>query len=146
MTESRLRSRIRQRLKESTHLWAGLLLIVFLACCGQTAETGSQKSGQTGTQPQGKGVQQPTMSQPEGQRFPYTPDEVLVKFRPETDATTIARIQTELKLETIQKFSSPNLFLMKITDGATVETTIKRLTTYKDVKYAEPNYGVKTTQ
>jgi hypothetical protein len=146
MTESRPMSRIRQRLNESTHLWAGLLFIAFIACCGQTAETGSPHSGQTSTQPQGKGAQQPTMSQPEGQRFPYTPDEVLVKFRPETDAKTIARIQTELKLETIQKFYSPNLFLMKITDGATVETTIKRLKNYKDVKYAEPNYGVKTTQ
>jgi hypothetical protein len=117
-----------------------------MVCCGQTAETGSPYSGQTITQPQGKGAQQPTMSQPEGQRFPYTPDEVLMKFRPETEATTIARIQTELKLETIHKFFSPNLFLMKINDGATVETTIKRLTNYQDVKYAEPNNGVKMTQ
>jgi hypothetical protein len=146
MTPSRPMSRIRQRVKARFHLWAGLFLISFLICCGQTAETGSPQSGKTETQSQVKGVGQSTMSQPEGQRFPYTPDEVLVKFKPETDATTIARIQSELKLETIQKLSSPNLFLMKITDGASVETTIKRLTNYKDVKYAEPNYGVKTTQ
>ena len=145
MTTSNLKSRIRQRVIESTHLWVGLILMIFLACCGQTVETGSPQSGKTATQPQAKDAHQSTISQSEDRRFPYPPDEVLVKFRPETDAKTIARIQSELKLETIQKFSSPNLFLMKITDGAPVATTIKRLTDYKDVKYAEPNYGVKTT-
>jgi hypothetical protein len=146
MTKSRPRGRIRQRVKKSTHLWVGLFLIIFLACCGQTAETGSPQPGKTAAQTQVKGAHQSTASQPEGQRFPYPPDEVLVKFKPETDAKTIARIQSELKLETIKKFANPNLFLMKITDGATVETTVKRLTGHEDVTYAEPNYGVKTNQ
>ncbi len=146
MTTSRLRGRIRQSVIASTHLWAGLILTLFLACCGQTAETGAPQPGKTEEQPRIKGAQQSTMPQPASQRFPFLPDQVLVKFKPETDAKTIAQIQSELKLETIQKFSSPNLFLMKIADGATVESTIKRLTSHEDVIYAEPNYGVKTTQ
>ena len=73
-------------------------------------------------------------------------EKILVKFKPEVDARTITEIQKAMKLEMIQKFSSPNLFLMKITDGASVETIIKRLNTYDAVKYAEPNYGVKATQ
>ena len=84
--------------------------------------------------------------QPENQRQTYVADEVLVKFNPGTDAETIERIRSALKLETIRKFSSPNLFLMKITDGSSVESIIEQLKTYEAVKYAEPNYVVKTIQ
>ena len=86
------------------------------------------------------------ISQTQGQPRQYVPHEVLVKFNPDTDPQTIARIQEQLKLETIRKFGSPNLFLMKITDGATVEAVIKELKTYQAVKYAEPNYVVKANQ
>ena len=74
------------------------------------------------------------------------PDEVLIKFKPGADAETIERIRTALNLETIRKFSSPNLFLLKITDGSSVEAVIEQLTSYEAVKYAEPNYAVKATQ
>lgn len=84
--------------------------------------------------------------QPQDQPPQYVPHEVLVKFNSDTDLQTIARIQAELKLETIRKFHSPNLFLMKITDGASVEAIIEKLQTYRAVKYAEPNYVVKATQ
>jgi hypothetical protein len=73
-------------------------------------------------------------------------DEVLVKFEPGTDTDTIARIRAGLNLKTMREFSSPNLFLMKITDGSPVEAVIKQLKTYEAVKYAEPNYVVKATQ
>ena len=125
---------------------AGLLLILMSAGCGQTNETSGPQPGQTAAQAGFAGKHQPEETQPKGGQFPYAPDEVLVKFNPEVEARTIAEIRTELKLQTIQKFSSPNLFLMKITDGASVETVIKRLNAYDAVKYAEPNYGVKTTQ
>jgi len=146
MTRSGPTGRVRKRAQDGTHLLANLFLVLFLACCGQTAETGGPQQGQTPVQPQVQGANQATMPQPEGQQFPYAPDEVLVKFKPETSAKTIARIKEELKLETIRQFSSPNLFLMKITDGAPVEATINRLNNHEAVKYAEPNYGVKTTQ
>jgi hypothetical protein len=120
--------------------------MLWIACCGQTTETDGSQTGQASSNSQAKGIKQATTPQPQDQRFPYAPVEVLVKFKPGTDPTTIARIQTELKLETIRRFSSPNLFLMKITDDTTVEAMIKRLKAYEAVKYAEPNYGVKTTQ
>lgn len=129
MTGSRLFDRI--RMQKSIYCKIGLMLILVLTACGQTADTGGL---------------QPAQTQPQGHQFPYAPDQVLVKFKPAVDAKTIAEIRTELKLETIQKFKSPNLFLMKITDGASVETIINRLKSYDAVKYAEPNYGVKTTQ
>ena len=124
---------------------AGLLIILVLACGGQAvnssdrteqkeAESGIGHTGQTGT------------FQPEGQQQPYVPDEVLVKFEPGTDAETIERIRTALNLVIIRKFSSPNLFLLKITDGSSVEAVIVELETYEAVKYAEPNYAVKATQ
>ncbi|MBW2518453.1 MAG: hypothetical protein JRE88_16840 [Deltaproteobacteria bacterium] len=144
MTGSRLFSQIDWQ--NSAHRIAALLLILILAGCGQTNETSGPQPGQTAAQAEFTGKHQLEEAQPQGGQFPYAPDEVLVKFKPEVDARTIADIRTELKLETIQKFSSPNLFLMKITDGTSVETIIKRLDAYDAVKYAEPNYGVKTTQ
>jgi hypothetical protein len=144
MTGSRLFGRAHWQ--NSAYCLAGLLLIMILTGCGQTNGTSSPQPGQTEAQADFKGKQQPKEVQPQGRQFPYAPDEVLVKFKPEVDAGTIAEIRTELKLETIHKFSSPNLFLMKITDGATVEATIERLSGYDAVKYAEPNYGVMTTQ
>ena len=97
-------------------------------------------------QPQAKGAKQASDPQPQVQQQSYAPDEVLVRFMPETDAKTIERIRTELKLETMHRFSTPNLFLMKITDGTSVEAIIDRLQKSAAVKYAEPNYVVKTTQ
>jgi len=133
-------------MQKSAYCIIGLWLILVFTACGQTADTGGLQPGQTEARPEFTGARQPAQTQPQGHQFPYAPDQVLVKFKPAVDARTIAEIRTELKLETIQKFKSPNLFLMKITDGAAVETIIKRLKTLDAVKYAEPNYGVKTTQ
>ncbi len=146
MTRSRPDSQIQKRTPAGVRLLAGFFLILFVAGCGQTAETGGPQPGQTPTQPQATSANQSVMPQTQVQQQSYAPDEVLVKFKPETDAETIERIQTELNLKTARKFSSPNLFLMKITDGATVESTIDRLKRHEAVKYAEPNYVVKTTR
>ena len=138
----------KNRIRKNGAWGVGLLIILVLGCSGQAgnssnsnpqleqreAESGIKHTGQTGT------------SQPKDQRQPYVPDEVMVKFEPGTDAGTIERIRTDLNLETIRKFSSPNLFLLKITDGSSVEAVIVQLKTYEAVKYAEPNYVVKATQ
>ena len=137
-------ARINQ-IRKNAVVGAGLLIILVMACGGQAGNskpTMEQKEAESGIRPTG----QVGTSQSEGQRQPYVPDEVLVKFEPGTDAETIERIRTALNLETMRKFSSPNLFLMKITDGSTVEAVIIQLKTYEAVKYAEPNYAVKATQ
>jgi hypothetical protein len=82
------------------------------------------------------------ISQSQDQPQQYVPHEVLVKFNPDTKPETIARIQAELKLEKVREFRSPNLFLMKITDGTSVAAIIDMLKAYEAVKYAEPNYVV----
>ena len=121
---------------------AGLLFLVFpLACEGQyhynpnsknkTAQSGIRKAEHSGVR-----------QQPEPQH-PYVPQQVLVKFNPDADPETIARIQAELKLEKISEFRSDKLFLMKIVDGTSVEAIIAKLKTYPAVNYAEPNYVVK---
>jgi hypothetical protein len=129
-------------------LIAGFIIILVLACSAQTGNSNNnnqqleQKSSESGIKRTG----QTGISQPEDKQQPYVLDEVLVKFKPGTDADTIAHIRAALNLKTMRKFSSPNLFLMKITDGSPVESVIKQLKTYEAVKYAEPNYVVKATQ
>jgi len=70
----------------------------------------------------------------------YVKDQVLVKFKKGTDPKIISAIQRELHLETLRTFSSPDLFLMKITDHTPVNNIQKSLNKYKEVKYSEPNY------
>ena len=76
----------------------------------------------------------------DSQTSEYVKDEILVKFVNGTDPKTISVIQKELHLEILRTFSSPNLFLMKITDNTPVKNIIKSLSKYKEIKYSEPNY------
>ena len=141
-------NRIRKNAVGGSCLFAGLMIILVLACSAQTGNSNNnnpqpeQKSSETEIKPVG----QTGILQPEDNQQPYVLDEVLVKFEPGTDADTIAGIRADLNLKTMREFSSPNLFLMKITDGSPVEAVIKQLKTYEAVKYAEPNYVVKATQ
>jgi hypothetical protein len=135
----------KNRILKNATVGVGLFFVMVLACGGQTGNSNPQL-GQKGSESGIKRTGQTGISQPESQQQPYVLDEVLVKFKPGTDAGTIERIRAALKLETIRKFSSPNLFLLKITDGSSVEAVIEELKTYEAVKYAEPNYVVKATQ
>ena len=127
-------------------LCAGLIFFILpLACNGQNGNNNLKQKNKT-IESNIRSADQTGISQPQGQPQQYVPHEVLVKFNPDTDPQTIARIQAEMKLETIRKFHSPNLFLMKISDGAAVEAIVKKLKTYQAVKYAEPNYVVKANQ
>lgn len=65
--------------------------------------------------------------------------QVLAKFKEGTEEQTIEAIQRELHLQTIRIIPRPNLYLMKIQDGSSVQETIKRLQEFKAVEYAEPN-------
>ena len=127
-------------------LCAGLILFFLpLACNGQNGNNNLKSIDDTTTSNTGR-ADQAGKPQKQDQPRQYVPHEVLVKFDPDTNPQTIARIQSELKLETIREFRSPNLFLMKITDGTGVEAIIDKLQTYEEVKYAEPNYVVKALQ
>ena len=140
----RIRNSTTKRLSYS--LCAGLILFIMpLACNGQN-NNNSLKSKHKTIEPNRQGADRAENPQQQDRTPQYVPHEVLVKFNPDTDPQTIARIQAELKLEKVREFRSPNLFLMKITDGTSVEAIIKKLQTYEEVKYAEPNYVVKAIQ
>jgi hypothetical protein len=127
----------------SLGLLTGLVLMVLsLICCGQNSNN-NLKSINKPTGPGMNGGNHAANARPQAQNPQIVPDEVMVKFNPDIAPETIETIQTELQLETIHKFRSPNLFLMKITDGTAVEAIIRKLKTYPAVEYAEPNYVVK---
>ena len=139
---------IRKRITKSLRYSLFTCLIFFilpLACNVQNGNNHLKSSNQT-IKSKIKSADQTGISQPQGQPQQYVPHEVLVKFNPDTDPQTIARIQAELKLEIIRQFRSPNLYLMRITDGTGVETVIEKLEASQFVKYAEPNYVVKANQ
>ena len=75
----------------------------------------------------------------------YAPQEIPVKFKKGTDRQDIEAIQRELHLKAIRVVSSPNLYLMKIPDGSSVEQIMGSLREYEKVRYSEPNY-VRTLQ
>jgi hypothetical protein len=138
-------NRIRKNATRGIGLFTGLFIIVVLACGGRTG-SGNTQPGKKSSESGIKKTAQTGISQPKGRQQTHVLDEILVKFKPGTDADTIEAIQEALNLVTMRKFSSPDLFLMKITDGSPVEAVIEALKTYEAVKYAEPNYVVKATQ
>ena len=118
----------------SYSLLAGLFFFILpLACNGQNGNNNLKPKSKT-LESHIRSAEQTGISQPPGQPRQYVPNEDLVKFNSNTNPQTIKRIITELKLETIREFRSPNLFLMKITDDATVETIIQKLKTNQAVK------------
>ena len=137
--------RIRMKMTKGSilSLLAGLVLVVLsAACCGQN-NNNNLKSDNKPMDSDNSNGNRAANSRPQAQNAQIVPDEVLVKFNPDTQPETIARIQADLQLEALRKFRSPNLFLMKITDGTAVEAIIRKLKTYPAVEYAEPNYVVK---
>jgi hypothetical protein len=110
-----------------------ILVVLAVSCAGQ--ESRARRVGDSEVQ-----TMESKMSATGEVERRYAPGEVLVKFRDGTDAGTIARIQREVHLETVRVVSSPNLFLMRIVDQASVEETVQRLQIYNEVVLAEPNY------
>ena len=135
--------RIKMSCSTGPGLLAGLVLLVLpLVCCGQNSNNNSNLLNK----PIDSGIfggDRAANSRPPAQGSQIVPDEVLVKFNPDTEPETIEGIQAEMHLETVRKFRSSNLFLMKILDGTAVDAIIRKLKTYPAVEYAEPNYVVK---
>ena len=84
--------------------------------------------------------EQPKLAPSDNRHKDYVPGEILVKFKDGTDRQTIETIQGELHLETVKVVSKPDLYLMKILDGSSVESIMERLESFREVKYSEPNY------
>lgn len=115
------------------------ILLLVISCVDQNAKV-KEKSSPVPQATEIHETEQPKLAPSGKERKDYVPGEILVKFKDGTDKQTIGAIQGELHLENIKVVSKPNLYLMKILDGSSVERIIERLQEYKEVKYAEPNY------
>ena len=73
----------------------------------------------------------------------YIPGEILIKFKDGTDVESIRTIQETVGLTTIKVVPKLNIYRMKIKNGSSVEEVIKRLQSFREVEYSEPNYIVK---
>ena len=114
-------------------------LVLLISCAAQHPE------GQEKTESHPKETEIQISDQPKPypvgeERKNYVPGEILVKFKDGTTDQAIAAIQRELHLETISIVYKPNLYLIKILDGSSVESVMERLRHYNEVKYSEPNY------
>ena len=76
------------------------------------------------------------------QRGDYVPGQVLVKFKDGVDEQAVETIQRALSLKTIRIVRRPNLYLMKIMNGSSVEKIMDHLKDFPEVAYAEPNFLV----
>ena len=121
-----------------------VILFLIISCADRHLEEQEKEA----SHPRAIGIQgseQPKLSPEGGETKSYVPGEILVKFRDGTTDQTKKAIQKEVHLETIRLISKPNLYLMKILDGSSVESVMERLGKFKEVKYAEPNY-IRTIQ
>ena len=121
-----------------------VILFLIISCADRHLEEQEKEA----SHPRAIGIQggeQPKLSPEGGETKSYVPGEMLVKFRDGTTEQTKESIQREVHLETIRIVSKPNLYLMKILDGSSVESVMERLGKFKEVKYAEPNY-IRTIQ
>ena len=121
-----------------------VILFLIISCADRHLEEQEKEA----SHPRAIGIQgseQPTLSPAGGETKNYVPGEILVKFRDGTTDQAKEAIQRKVHLDTIRIISKPNLYLMKILDGSSVESVMERLRNYEDVQYSEPNY-IRTIQ
>jgi len=120
-----------------------VILLLTISCAGESMKP-EEKSSRQPEISEIKKTEQPGLAPSGRERRNYIPSQILVKFKDGTDTQAIEAIQRELHLKTIKIVSRPNLYLMKILDGSSVQRIVERLRNYEEVKYSEPNY-VRTT-
>ena len=123
------------------------LLVIFLLTisCADRHPAAQEKAASHPRAIEVHGSDQPKLYPAGGETKNYVPGEILVKFQDGTTDQIKEAIQKEVHLETIRIVSKPNLYLMRIRDGSSVESVMDRLGKFKAVQYAEPNY-IRTIQ
>jgi len=116
-----------------------VILLLIISCADRHLES-QEKAASHPHAIEIQGSDQPELSPAGGETKNYVLGEILVKFRDGTTDHTKEAIQKKVHLETIRLISKPNLYLMKILDGSSVESVMERLGKFKEVKFAEPNY------
>lgn len=120
--------------------WITLIILLLATSCvgqGMSIDTESPQNSQATETKKREALKADSSGL---KRKSYAPQEILVKFKEGTDRQDIEAIQRELHLKTIRVVSNPDLYLMKIPDGSSVEQVMEYLSKYEEVKYSEPNY------
>ena len=116
-----------------------LLLLLAASCAGQGVDIKDKPSPIS----QATEIQRGEEAKPVQPGMPgkdCVPGEILIKFKDGTDRQAIETITNKLHLKSIRVLSSQNFYLMKITDGSSVEKVMKSLRKHEEVKFSEPNY------
>lgn len=74
----------------------------------------------------------------------FTSNEVLVKFKDGVSPERIASILNDTRTDMITELQRGRLYHVRIVGDRSVESAIARLTSYREVEYAEPNYRYET--
>ncbi|MBL8076180.1 MAG: hypothetical protein JNL29_17595 [Nitrospira sp.] len=74
----------------------------------------------------------------------FVPNEVLVKFKSGVSPERIASILKDNRTTVMTELQPRRLYHLRILDDRSVEATITRLTSYREIEYAEPNYRYET--
>ncbi|OYT18286.1 MAG: hypothetical protein CCU26_17590 [Nitrospira sp. UW-LDO-01] len=74
----------------------------------------------------------------------FVPNELLVKFKSGVSPDRIASVLKDSQTDVITELQRGRLYHVRILDNQSVESTITRLTSYREIEYAEPNYRYET--
>jgi thermitase len=82
------------------------------------------------------GIPSACKSDPAGHR----PDEVLVKFKPDSSAEAVAAVRGEMGLEKIKEIPKLGVTLYRIKSRLTATELVERYKDNPHIEYIEPNY------
>ncbi len=122
-------------------IWLMIFLFTF-SCKGQKSDFKGAPVNQINMS-ETKGAKHRELAPIDKESHKYIPGEILIKFKDGTDVQSIKTIQKRLGLRTIKVVPKLNIYRMKIQNGSSVEEVMKRLQSFREVEYSEPNYIVK---
>ena len=117
-----------------------LFILVLTTSCACKNPEGQETSAHPPQKAKRVESNEPRLQSPGEKSKNYVPGEILIKFRDGTKENAIQAIMGDLHPEAIRVVSKPDLYLMKILDGSSVESVLKRAGKYEEVQYSEPNY------
>jgi len=120
----------------------GLMIVLFtFSCKDQKSDFKGDVLNQTNV-PETKGTKHRELAPIGKESQNYIPGVINIKFKDGIDMQSIKTIQKKLGLRTIKVVPKLNMYQMKIQNGSSVEDVIKRLQSFREVEYSEPNYIV----
>jgi hypothetical protein len=75
---------------------------------------------------------------------PFVPGEVLVKFKPSVSQERIDAILKESGTELIAEIKGSGVHHVRIVSKESVESVVKKFSTFQEVEFAEPNFRFQT--